>query len=219
MMEESVRKCGLTLIVTVLLLDGCEGYEPSGTSIALLCSSPDECGPGVPFGIDAGAARDWRICMFGECSTVGACDPTTGRPATEGLSQYANCVLEGLPVFSGSETSGVAPGYVVPFRSCTVDEYAVFVGGKYSLENYGVDVPILAPSPSEPGERYYCREVRERIFVSTGADFAGAPPAGTRYSRCSGFMGYRERPANEEVPCTPGAITILEEPATPTAGR
>jgi hypothetical protein len=61
---------------------------------------------------------------------------------------------------------------------------------------------------------YVCAPIALLSAVSTGK--RGEPTRGTNYTFCrSGCY-----PAVEyERPCTPGAITILEEPTTPTAGR
>lgn len=75
-----------------------------------------------------------------------------------------------------------------------------------------------------------CVGFSERVIVSLGSE--NEPPQGVRYRYCAGHcwyspdymavvLGFAEPnetpPVEGSTPCTPGAITILEEPATPAA--
>ena len=85
------------------------------------------------------------------------------------------------------------------------------------------DDNCLAWSPGVGSTEKACRRLANAVLISTG--LPGEPSKGTRYLSCVGECEIKPPyavdfpPLFVDAPCTPGAITILEEPATPTAGR
>jgi len=114
-----------------------------------------------------------------------------------------------------------------------VDTHSDGVGG-VCMQVCSADSDCIDFAPGISASDKACRRLAETTLISAGAP--GEPARGIRYKKCAGECVLSTElsvkdgdatiampgvfpPLFAETPCTPGAITILEEPATPTAGR
>lgn len=133
----------------------------------------------------------------GFCLAAEALDPRRIPPEPTGNCRLESCGDQECTVCSADETSGLDWLASLPVEDTTVCGYG------------------LCRDSTECGV-VGCRFYQRYVVHSLG--HAGEPPKGTVYEACLGECDYLNPGSEYELPCTPGAITILEEPATPTAG-
>jgi hypothetical protein len=225
-------------LVALCMLAACDagGDIPEGSSGAV-----DTAGDQADTG---GSSSDGSTYLceysFWKCQSNGDCvNPCLAQYAPRSLKKATWCTATGF--------CEVAPVCKIADRcSAVLDEDAEYVFGPASLMRCEEKAAVTSDPDKSPtahicaqacgsdadcdvwsalGGRFRgCRSFASRVFVSQGG--SGEPVVGAKYARCVGtclswdWSEVDFEPARFiDVPCTPGAITILEEPTTPTAGR
>jgi hypothetical protein len=177
------------------------------------CKSVAECGSGSTAALCCFGGREQSQTLRGVNESRvacinGVCNPTSPCVATSNCAPSWGAA-PGLCV----ETESIVPGDSdeTTFATRRVEEVCAYHVCRSDTECHTSRCPYGDGCP-----RNGCVGFSRSIVRSLGAQ--GEPPAGTRYEICLGQC-LRNPETWLDRPCTPGAITILEEPATPTAGR